>query len=43
MWADAEHWLPVMVSGQRVAVQVVLAEDNESVAEVHSEAWSRLQ
>lgn len=43
LWADAEHWLPVMVSGQRVAVQVVLAEDNESVAEVHSEAWSRLQ
>ncbi|MEZ2388775.1 8-oxo-dGTP diphosphatase [bacterium RCC_150] len=38
MWADAEHWLPAMISGQRIAVQVVLADDNESVAEVHTEA-----
>ncbi|MBT2597773.1 8-oxo-dGTP diphosphatase [Arthrobacter sp. ISL-72] len=42
MWADAEHWLPAMISGERIAVRVVLAADNENVAEVHSEAWSRL-
>jgi 8-oxo-dGTP diphosphatase len=39
MWADAEHWLPAMISGQRIAVQVVLDEDNESVARVHTAAW----
>lgn len=39
MWADAEHWLPAMISGRRIAVEVVLAEDNESVAEVHTAEW----
>lgn len=39
MWADAEHWLPAMISGQRIAVEVVLADDNESVAEVHTSEW----
>lgn len=39
MWADAEHWLPAMISGARIAVEVVLAEDNESVAEVHTAQW----
>jgi 8-oxo-dGTP diphosphatase len=39
MWADAEHWLPAMISGQRIAVEVVLAHDNESVAEVHTAEW----
>lgn len=39
MWADAEHWLPAMISGQRLAVQVVLDHDNESVAHVHSAVW----
>ncbi|GAB2729392.1 8-oxo-dGTP diphosphatase [Arthrobacter bambusae] len=39
MWADAEHWLPAMISGQRIAVEVVLADDNESVAEVHTAEW----
>jgi len=40
MWADAEHWLPAMISGQRIAVQVILAEDNETVAAVHTAAWN---
>ncbi|WP_026554151.1 8-oxo-dGTP diphosphatase [Arthrobacter sp. 35W] len=39
MWADAEHWLPAMISGQRIAVTVVLADDNESVARVHTSDW----
>ena len=39
MWADAEHWLPAMISGQRIAVRVDLAPDNESVAEVHTIDW----
>jgi 8-oxo-dGTP diphosphatase len=39
MWADAEHWLPAMISGQRLAVRVVLDEDNQSVARVHSGEW----
>lgn len=40
MWADAEHWLPAMISGQRIAVRVDLAADNESVAEVHTIDWA---
>ena len=40
MWADAEHWLPAMISGQRIAVRVDLAEDNENVAEVHTVEWA---
>jgi 8-oxo-dGTP diphosphatase len=39
MWADAEHWLPAMISGQRIAVRVDLATDNENVADVHTEVW----
>ncbi|MCD4853513.1 8-oxo-dGTP diphosphatase [Arthrobacter sp. AK01] len=39
MWADAEHWLPAMISGQRIAVRVALAEDNESVADVSTVEW----
>ncbi|MFH5880681.1 8-oxo-dGTP diphosphatase [Arthrobacter sp. NA-172] len=39
MWADAEHWLPAMISGQRIAVEVVLADDNESVADVRTAEW----
>ncbi|QSZ54522.1 NUDIX domain-containing protein [Paenarthrobacter sp. AT5] len=40
MWADAEHWLPAMIAGQRIAVQVDLAPDNQSVASVYTVAWS---
>jgi 8-oxo-dGTP diphosphatase len=40
MWADAEHWLPAMISGQRLAVRVVLNEDNQTVAHVHSAEWT---
>ncbi len=40
MWADAEHWLPAMISGQRIAVRVALAADNENVADVRTEAWA---
>ncbi|MFE4197389.1 NUDIX domain-containing protein [Paenarthrobacter sp. NPDC056912] len=40
MWADAEHWLPAMISGQRIAVRVDLASDNENVAEVHTAEWT---
>lgn len=39
MWADAEHWLPAMISGRRMDVRVVLAADNESVAEVFHSDW----
>ncbi|MFW0771673.1 8-oxo-dGTP diphosphatase [Paenarthrobacter nitroguajacolicus] len=39
MWADAEHWLPAMISGQRIAVRVALAADNENVADVHTVDW----
>lgn len=34
MWADAEHWLPAMIGGQKLAITVTLADDNESVARV---------
>ncbi|NQD88264.1 NUDIX domain-containing protein [Paenarthrobacter sp. CM16] len=39
MWADAEHWLPAMIAGQRIAVRVALAADNENVADVHTMDW----
>ncbi|MBT2512026.1 8-oxo-dGTP diphosphatase [Arthrobacter sp. ISL-30] len=39
MWADAEHWLPAMMSGRRMDVRVVLGTDNESVAEVFHTDW----
>lgn len=41
MWADAEHWLADMIAGRRIAVRVVLAPDNESVARVTVDDWSR--
>lgn len=40
MWADAEHWLPAMMSGRRMDVRVVLAADNENVAEVFHSDWA---
>ncbi|MGF6835980.1 8-oxo-dGTP diphosphatase [Paenarthrobacter sp. TE4293] len=40
MWADAEHWLPAMISGQRIAVRVDLAADNENVAHVSTMEWA---
>lgn len=40
MWADAEHWLPAMLAGGRLAVRVVLNEDNETVAESVFGRWS---
>jgi len=43
MWADAEHWLPAMIAGQQIAVRVVLAADNENVADVHTVKWADLQ
>jgi 8-oxo-dGTP diphosphatase len=32
MWDDARHWLPRMLSGQRLEAEVVFADDNEHVA-----------
>jgi 8-oxo-dGTP diphosphatase len=40
MWADAEHWLPAMLSGEQLAVRVVLNADNETVATATSTPWS---
>ncbi|MFJ4028482.1 8-oxo-dGTP diphosphatase [Paenarthrobacter sp. NPDC089989] len=40
MWADAEHWLPAMISGRRIAVRVELAPDNQNVADVQTEVWT---
>ncbi|CAM3184675.1 8-oxo-dGTP diphosphatase [Arthrobacter ulcerisalmonis] len=39
MWADAEHWLPALLSGRRTDVTVVLAADNENVASVRYADW----
>ena len=32
MWADASHWLPAFLAGERGHWRVVLNNDNESVA-----------
>jgi 8-oxo-dGTP diphosphatase len=34
MWDDARHWLPPVLSGQRVQVAATFAEDNATVAEI---------
>ncbi|MBT2532881.1 8-oxo-dGTP diphosphatase [Arthrobacter sp. ISL-48] len=39
MWADAEHWVPAMIGGRKLAVKVILEDDNEGVARVHSVDW----
>lgn len=33
MWQDADHWLPVVLSGAASDFLVIMAEDNETVAE----------
>ena len=38
MWADAEHWLPRMLAGERRHTVVVLADDNTTVRTT----WSSL-
>jgi 8-oxo-dGTP diphosphatase len=43
MWADAEHWLPAMLSGQQLAVRVVLNPDNETVATATHTPWPPTQ
>ena len=40
MWADAEHWLPAMISGRRIAVWFELAADNKNVADVQTVEWT---
>ncbi|WP_035769316.1 8-oxo-dGTP diphosphatase [Arthrobacter castelli] len=42
MWQDAEHWLPPMLSGRRLAVTITLRPDNETVAEVYLEELAAL-
>lgn len=43
MWADASHWLPSFLSGQRGHWRVVMNEDNETVASsVHTPAHGPL-
>lgn len=37
MWQDAEHWLPPMLTGRRLAVRVTLNADNETVADAYLE------
>ncbi|MFK0008634.1 8-oxo-dGTP diphosphatase [Paenarthrobacter sp. NPDC090520] len=43
MWADAEHWLPAMISGRRIAVRVELAPDNQNVAGVQTREWTGVE
>ncbi|MHA7173627.1 8-oxo-dGTP diphosphatase [Arthrobacter monumenti] len=42
MWQDAEHWLPPMLTGRRLAVRVTLNPDNESVADAYLEELAAL-
>lgn len=37
MWQDAEHWLPPMLRGKRLAVRVTLNPDNQTVASAYME------
>lgn len=42
MWQDAEHWLPPMLSGRRLAVRITLNPDNQTVAEARLEELAAL-
>ena len=37
MWADAVHWLPLVLDGQRVSGEITFNPDNESIAAVDLE------
>lgn len=42
MWQDAEHWLPPMLTGRRLAVRITLNPDNETVADAYLEELAAL-
>ncbi|GAB3248227.1 8-oxo-dGTP diphosphatase [Arthrobacter pigmenti] len=42
MWQDADHWLPPMLSGRRLAVRITLRPDNETVADAYLEELAAL-
>ncbi|WP_431494366.1 8-oxo-dGTP diphosphatase [Glutamicibacter sp.] len=39
MWQDSPLWLPQLVAGGKFTVEIVLAEDNESVQSISFENW----
>jgi 8-oxo-dGTP diphosphatase len=41
MWQDADHWLPVVLSGTEIDIVIVLNDDNETVRKVLDKAGNR--
>ncbi|MEV7135326.1 8-oxo-dGTP diphosphatase [Arthrobacter sp. NPDC093128] len=41
MWQDADHWLPVVLSGTEIDIVIVLNDDNETVRKVLDKAANR--
>jgi 8-oxo-dGTP diphosphatase len=39
MWQDGVHWLPRILSGERIRARFTFKEDNETVDEVEITAW----
>lgn len=40
MWADAAHWLPLVLRGKKIQAEFVFAADNETLDEVAIEEYS---
>lgn len=40
MWADAAHWLPLVLRGGKIQAEFVFAADNETLREIMIEEWS---
>lgn len=39
MWQDGVHWLPRILTGERIRARFIFKEDNETVDEVEITAW----
>jgi 8-oxo-dGTP diphosphatase len=39
MWQDVTHWLPRILTGERIQASFTFREDNETIDELEIEAW----
>lgn len=39
MWQDSPLWLPQLAAGENFTVEIVLADDNQSVQQISFEYW----
>ena len=39
MWADCQHWLPLVLAGRRIRARFTFCSDNETIEEMEVGAW----